>query len=143
MAGLNRAQLLGRLGKDPESRQANNQTVTNFSIATSETWKDKVTGEKKETTEWHNIVAWRGVGDIAAKYLKKGDMVYVEGKLKTRSWEKDGVTRYVTEILVDNLVLIGGNKSGGSSNSPDSNSASSAPPSSTTSTFMGEDDLPF
>lgn len=110
MSGVNKVIILGRLGKDPESRNVNSNTVANFSVATSESYKDKTTGEKKETTEWHNCVAWGSLGDIAAKYLHKGDQVYIEGKLKTRSWEKDGVTRYVTEILVNNISLLGGNK---------------------------------
>lgn len=107
MSGLNRVHLIGRLGKDPEVRHLENGTkVANFSVATSETYKDKNTGEKKETTEWHSVVLWRGLADIAEKYLNKGDMVYIEGKLRTRSWEKDGVTRYTTEIVGDNMKML-------------------------------------
>lgn len=115
MAGVNKVILLGRLGKDPETRNTGNQSVTNFSMATSESYKDKATGEKKETTEWHNCQAWGAVGDIIAKYVKKGDNLYVEGKIKTRSWEKDGVTRYVTEVVVNTVNLIGGNRTHDSS----------------------------
>jgi len=75
-------------------------------MATSETYKDKTTGERKEITEWHNIVLWRGLADVAAKYLHKGDMVYIEGRLRTRSWEKEGVTRYTTEIVGDNMTML-------------------------------------
>lgn len=101
--------MVGRLGKDPEVRHLESgATVANFSIATSETYKDKNTGERKELTEWHNIVLWRGLADIAEKYLKKGDMVYIEGKLKTRSWDKDGITRYTTEVVGDNMTMMGG-----------------------------------
>jgi single-strand DNA-binding protein len=108
MSGVNRVILLGRLGKDPESKTLESgATVCNFSIATSETFKDK-SGEKKETTEWHNIVIWNKLADVATKYLNKGDQVYVEGKIQTRSWEKDGVTRYTTEILVNHMVMLGG-----------------------------------
>ena len=94
MSGVNKVILVGRLGKDPEVRNLENGvTVANFSLATSESYKDKTTGDKKEVTEWHNISLWRGLADIAAKYLHKGDLVYIEGKLRTRSWEKEGVTR--------------------------------------------------
>jgi single-strand DNA-binding protein len=108
MAGVNKVILVGNLGKDPEVRNLENgATVANFTMATSETYKDKTTGEKKVITEWHNIVLWRGLADIAAKYLHKGDQVYIEGKLRTRSWEKEGVTRYTTEIVGDNMTLLG------------------------------------
>lgn len=111
MSSVNRVILLGRLTKDPETRTAGSSNVTNFSVATSESYKDKTTGDKKETTEFSNCVAWGKTSDIAGKYLHKGDQVYIEGKLKTRSWEKDGVTRYTTEIMVNSLVLLGGKKS--------------------------------
>lgn len=107
MSGLNKVTLIGRLGKDPETRHLESgATVTTFSLATSETWKDKNTGEKKENTEWHNVVLWRKVAEVAKKYLKKGDMVYIEGKLRTRSWEKDNITRYTTEVVGDNLLML-------------------------------------
>lgn len=107
MSGVNKAILIGRLGKDPDVRTLESgATVANFTMATSETYKDKTTGEKKEITEWHNIVLWRGLADVAAKYLHKGDMVYIEGRLRTRSWEKEGVTRYTTEIVGDNMTML-------------------------------------
>ena len=119
MAGVNKAIIVGRLGKDPEVRHLDNGVaVASFSLATSETYKDRNTGEKKETTDWHNIVLWRGLAEIAEKYLKKGDQVYVEGKLKTRSWEKDGVTRYTTEIVGDSMNMLGSGGGGGSSQAP-------------------------
>lgn len=112
MSGLNRVSLIGRLGKSVELKSLQSgSTVANFTLATSETWKDKQTGEKKEKTEWHQIVLWGNLADIAGKYLNKGDQVFIEGKLTTRSWEKDGITRYTTEIQGSNLVLLGGNKS--------------------------------
>lgn len=115
MSGVNKVILVGRLGKDPEVRNLENgATVANFSIATTETYKDKTTGERKENTEWHNIVLWRGLADIAAKYLHKGDMIYLEGKLRTRSWEKEGVTRYTTEVVGDNMTMLSTRQSGGS-----------------------------
>ena len=117
MSGVNKVILIGRLGKDPEVRNLDNGTVVaNFSIATSESYKDRTTGEKKEITEWHNIVLWRGLADIAAKYLHKGDMVYIEGKLRTRSWEKEGVTRYTTEVVGDNMTMLSTQRSGGGGN---------------------------
>src|SRR5687767_6067224 len=117
MSGVNKVILVGRLGKDPEVRNLDNgATVANFTIATSESYKDKTTGEKKEVTEWHNIVLWRGLAEISQKYLHKGDLVYIEGKLRTRSWEKEGVTRYTTEVVADNMTMLstkGGANSGG------------------------------
>ena len=109
MAGINKAIIVGRLGKDPEVKYTPDGTaVANFSIATSEEWKDKETGEKKERTEWHRIVAWRRLGEICGEYLKKGKEVYIEGKLQTRQWEKDGATRYTTEIVADKMQMLGG-----------------------------------
>lgn len=116
MSGVNKVILVGRLGKDPEVRNFDNGSiVANFTVATSESYKDKTTGEKKEITEWHNIVLWRGLAEVAQKYLHKGDMVYIEGKLRTRSWEKEGVTRYTTEVLGDNMTMLS-TKGGGGSN---------------------------
>src|SRR5690349_2782039 len=114
MSGVNKVILVGRLGKDPEIRNLENgASVANFTMATSETYKDKTTGDRKEVTEWHNIVLWRGLADIAAKYLHKGDMIYVEGKLRTRSWEKEGVTRYTTEIIGDNMTMLSTQRNSG------------------------------
>jgi single-strand DNA-binding protein len=124
MSGVNKVILVGRLGKDPEVRNLENgATVANFSMATSETYKDKTTGDRKEVTEWHNIVLWRGLADVAARYLHKGDMVYIEGKLRTRSWEKEGVTRYTTEIVGDNMTMLSTKQNSGS----DPNRGYSAP----------------
>ena len=110
---INKVILIGNLGKDPEVRHLENgAVVANFSIATSETYKDRKTGEKVSQTEWHNIVAWRGLAEIAERYLKKGQKVYIEGKLKTRSWQdQDGNNRYSTEIITDNLTMLGNNNS--------------------------------
>src|SRR5690606_24858408 len=113
MSGVNKVILIGRLGKDPEVRNLDNgAVVANFSIATSERYTDRTTGEKKEITERHNIVLWRALAEITQKYLRKGDMVYIEGKLRTRSWEKDGVTRYTTESLGDNMTMLSPKTSG-------------------------------
>ncbi len=109
MAGVNKVIIIGRLGADPEVRYTpSGVAVANFSVATSEEWKDKNTGEKKEQTEWHRIVAWRRLGEICGEYLQKGRQVYIEGRLQTRSWEdKEGVKRYTTEILALNMQMLG------------------------------------
>ncbi len=118
MSGVNKVILVGRLGKDPEVRHLESgAAVANFPIATSETYKDRNTGERREQTEWHNIVVWRGLAEVAERYLHKGDMVYIEGKLRTRSWEKEGITRYTTEVVADNMTMLGG-RSGESENQP-------------------------
>ena len=117
MSGVNKVILVGRLGKDPEVRNLENgAVVANFSLATSESYKDRNTGEKKEITEWHNIVLWRGLAEVAQKYVRKGDMVYIEGKLRTRSWEKEGVTRYTTEVVADSMTMLSSKGSGGATN---------------------------
>lgn len=116
MSGVNKVILLGRLGKDPEVRTLENgAVVANFTMATSEVYKDKNTGERKENTEWHNVVLWRNAAEIASKYLKKGDQCYIEGKLRTRSWVKEGVTRYTTEVVGETITLLGSRRDGGSS----------------------------
>ncbi len=109
MAGVNKVILVGNLGKDPEVKYLDNGVaVTNFSLATTESYKNKE-GERVSQTEWHNVVLWRGLAEVAEKYLKKGASVYIEGKIKTRKWEdKEGVTRYSTEILGDNMTMLGG-----------------------------------
>lgn len=113
MASVNKVILVGNLGRDPEVRyMPNGEAVANFSIATTENWKDK-SGVKQEKTEWHNIVMYRKLAEIAGEYLKKGRPVYVEGRLQTRKWEKDGVTRYSTEIIADSMQMLGGRDGGG------------------------------
>jgi len=109
MAGVNKVILVGNLGKNPEVKYLDNGVaVANFSLATTESYKNKE-GERVSQTEWHNVVLWRGLAEVAEKYLKKGASVYVEGKIKTRKWEdKEGVTRYSTEILGDNMTMLGG-----------------------------------
>jgi single-strand DNA-binding protein len=115
MASVNKVILVGNLGRDPEVRfMPNGEAVCNFSIATTENWKDK-SGVKQEKTEWHNIVMYRKLAEIAGEYLKKGRPVYVEGRLQTRKWEKDGVTRYTTEIIGDNMQMLGSKDGGGGS----------------------------
>ncbi len=110
MAGINKVILVGRLGRDPEVRYTPDGTaVANFTIATSEEWKDKATGEKKERTEWHRIVAWRRLGEICGEYLSKGKQVYIEGRIQTREWEdRDGNRRFTTEIVASDVQFLGG-----------------------------------
>ncbi len=106
--GVNKVILIGHLGRDPEIRYTQDgQAVANFSIATTMDWKDKVSGERKEKTEWHRIVAFRRLGEICGEYLTKGKQVYIEGRLQTRSWEQDGVTRYTTEIVASEMQMLG------------------------------------
>tara|TARA_B100000767_G_C19674689_1_gene496825 strand:+ start:532 stop:1002 length:471 start_codon:yes stop_codon:yes gene_type:complete len=110
MPSVNKVMLLGNLGRDPEVRTfPNGDSVCNFSIATSTSWKDKTSGEKKEKTEWHNIVMYRKLAEIAGEYLKKGSSVFVEGSLQTRKWQtKEGQDRYTTEIAADTMQMLGG-----------------------------------
>lgn len=115
MSGINKVILVGRLGKDPEVKHLESgSTLANFSLATSEKYKNK-NGEMVETTEWHNIVIWGKLAEIVEKWVHKGDLIYVEGKLVTRSWEKDGITRYATEIVGIAMTMLG-SKSGTQSN---------------------------
>lgn len=114
MRGVNKVILIGTCGQDPETRYLpNGNAVTNLSLATSEQWKDKA-GQKQEKTEWHRVVLFGKVAEIAGQYLNKGSQVYIEGKLQTREWEKDGVKRYSTEVVVDmqgTMQLMGGKQS--------------------------------
>lgn len=113
--GINKVILIGNLGADPEVRYTQNNTaIANLSIATSETWKDKQTGEPREQTEWHRCVAYRRLAEIAGEYLKKGSKVYVEGRLQTRKWQgQDGVERYTTEVVINDLQMLDGRPGGG------------------------------
>ena len=120
MASVNKVILVGNLGRDPELRyMPNGEAVCNFSIATTDSWKDK-SGAKQERTEWHNIVMYRKLAEIAGEYLKKGRPVYVEGRLQTRKWQtKEGQDRYTTEIIADQMQMLGGRDGGGSNASYD------------------------
>lgn len=153
MAGVNKVILVGNLGKDPEIRAIDNdRKVAKFSLATTETYKDR-NGQRVENTEWHNVEFWGPITDVIEKYLKKGNQVYIEGRLRTRSYEdKDGVKKYVTEIVGQNLTLLGGRASGAENNEQSSsgynqnsfagnNSKEAAPP--FLSSDEGGDDLPF
>jgi single-strand DNA-binding protein len=113
--GVNKVILVGTLGADPETRSMpSGMTVTNIRIATNESWKDKASGAQQERTEWHNIALFGRLGEIGAEYLRKGSQVYVEGKLRTRKWQdKQGNDRYTTEIIGDNMQMLGGKAGGG------------------------------
>ena len=114
MSGVNKVLLVGRLGQDPEVRYTQaGDAIANISLATSEEWKDKDTGEKKEKREWHRVVMFRGLGKVAEDWLKKGSQIYVEGKLQTRKWQdQEGNDRYTTEIVARDMVMLGGKESG-------------------------------
>lgn len=106
--GVNKVVIIGNLGRDPEIKYINSSPVANFSVATTEVWKDKQSGEWQEKTEWHRIVAWRHLAERAEKVLRKGVQVYIEGKLETRKWEdKQGVTHYTTEIIARDMQILG------------------------------------
>lgn len=112
MTTVNKVIVIGHLGRDPETRTFDNgDTVVNMAIATSETWKDKITGEKKELTEWHRVSAKDKLAEICGQYLRKGSLVYIDGRLRTRKWiDKDGIERYSTEIRADQMRILGGRK---------------------------------
>ncbi|AWI78387.1 single-stranded DNA-binding protein [Parazoarcus communis] len=109
MASLNKVILIGNLGKDPETRYApSGDAITNLTVATTETWKDKASGERREATEWHRVVFFGRVAEVAAQYLRKGSQIYVEGRLQTRKWQdKEGQDRYTTEIRGDEMKMLG------------------------------------
>ena len=141
MAGVNKAILIGNLGKDPEIRHLDNGVaVANFSIATTESYTNKQ-GERVNQTEWHNVVLWRGLAEIAEKYLKKGNSVYIEGKIVTRKWEdKDSNTRYSTDIVADKMTMLGSKQESASISQPKNNEETN---SLNSSEQLNNDDLPF
>jgi len=137
--GINKVILIGNVGKDPEVRHLDSGVaVSTFPLATSETYKNKE-GQKVTNTEWHNIVLWRGLAEVAEKYVKKGNPLYIEGKIRTRSWDdKDGNKRYTTEIIADNMQMLGSKQS--------EDNAASAPENKDSvdiENIPEEDDLPF
>jgi single-strand DNA-binding protein len=117
--GINKVILVGNLGADPDTRyMPSGKAVTNIRVATSESWKDKQTGDMQERTEWHSIVMYDKLGEIAAEYLRKGSQVYIEGKIRTRKWQdKEGKDRYTTEIIADQMQMLGGRGGGGGGSS--------------------------
>jgi single stranded DNA-binding protein (ssb) len=152
MASVNKVIIVGNLGRDPELKyMQNGDAVCNMSVATTSSWKDKSTGEKKEDTEWHRVVLYRRLAEVAGEYLRKGRSVYIEGRLKTRKWQdKDGIERYTTEIIGEQLQMLGG-----SSGSEDGGQRQAAPAArqqqaaparaidSGTLSTVDDDDIPF
>jgi single-strand binding protein len=142
MAGINKVIIVGHLGNEPEMRtMPNGEAVANIGVATSESWNDKNTGERREVTEWHRIVLYRRLAEIAGQYLHKGSQVYVEGRLRTRKWQdQNGQDRYTTEIQGDNLQMLGGGQSY-SATQTQSPAKSVTPPQPPQDSF--DDDIPF
>ena len=153
--GINKVIIVGNLGQDPETRyMPSGSAVTNFTVATNESWKDKQTGEQKDRTEWHRVAMFNRLAEVAAEYLRKGSQVYIEGKLRTRKWQdKDGQDRYTTEIIADEMQMLGGRGgagggggsfgggSGGAQQGGGQQGGGNAPPQSGPDDF--DDDIPF
>ncbi len=147
--GVNKVIIVGNLGQDPETRyMPSGAAVTNFTVATNESWKDKQTGEQKERTEWHRVAMFNRLAEIAAEYLRKGSQVYIEGKLRTRKWQgQDGQDRYTTEIIADEMQMLGGRGGGSFGGGPSQAGGGSrgggggAQPPSSDEEF--DDDIPF
>jgi single-strand DNA-binding protein len=144
MAGVNKVILVGNLGRDPEIRTLESGVkIARFSLATTESYNDRNTGQRVDQTEWHNVVLWRGLAEIAEKYLRKGNQVYIEGKLQTRSYQdKDGITKYSTEVVGLNMNMLGG-RPVSSDQSYDSPNQSTSPPATGIDLPEETDDLPF
>lgn len=154
--GINKVIIVGNVGGDPETRyMPSGSAVTNLTIATNESWKDKATGEQKDRTEWHKVAMFNRLAEIAAEYLRKGSQVYIEGKLRTRKWQdKSGQDRWTTEIVADEMQMLGGRAGGGGGagaggggggsaarSAPSDSGPSSAPPQPGPDDF--DDDIPF
>ncbi len=139
MRGVNKVIIVENLGQDPDTKyMPSGDAVTNISVATSESWKDKQTGEKKERTEWHRVVFFKRLAEVAAEYLRKGSQVYIEGKLRTQKWEKDGQTHYKTEIVAHEMQMLGGRGDGNQGAKRPSDNAPSKP-----GPDDFDDDIPF
>ena len=130
MASVNKVILIGNLGRDPEVRYApSGSAICNVTIATSRAWKDKTSGEKQEETEWHRVVFFDRMAEVAGEYLKKGKSIYVEGRLKTRKWtDKDGAEKYTTEVMADRMEMLGSREGGGMGNMDDGSGGGSSAP---------------
>jgi len=148
--GINKVILVGNLGRDPEMRQTKSGTqVVNFPVATNESWTDKGTGEKKDRTEWHKVIAWGRTAEICNEYLTKGKQVYIEGRLQTSEWEdKDGNKRYTTEIVVSDMQMLGSRSEEGYTSSSEQASSHTSPSEQASKggemdSGLTEDDIPF
>ena len=143
VSSMNKVILIGRLGNDPELKYTPNGTAqAQISLATSEKWKDN-DGNQKEKTEWHRIIAWRRQAEFVGEWLKKGQLVSIEGKLQTRSWEQDGQKKYMTEIIADNITMLGSRAEGGGGRNTGGPPQTAEPPASTDNIEDDDDDLPF
>ena len=149
--GINKVIIVGNLGGDPETRyMPSGSAVTNLTVATNESWKDKQTGEQKDRTEWHKVAMFNRLAEVAAEYLRKGSQVYIEGKLRTRKWQdKSGQDRWTTEIIADEMQMLGGRGGagggGGGGSAPMSSGPDSSPPSAPPQAGPDDfdDDIPF
>ena len=150
MASVNRVILIGNLGKDPETRYApSGEAICNITLATTDTWKDKASGEKREATEWHRVVFFGKLAEIAGQYLRKGSQVYIEGSLRTRKWtDKENIERYTTEIRADVMKMLGGKGDGQQSDAPRQSAPAPSTPAPKKQASGGgfdsmDDDIPF
>ena len=145
--GINKVIIVGNLGGDPETRyMPSGSAVTNLTVATNESWKDKQTGEQKDRTEWHKVAMFNRLAEVAAEYLRKGSQVYIEGKLRTRKWQdKNGQDRWTTEIIADEMQMLGGRGGSGGGSAPMSSGQDSGPPNSPPQSGPDDfdDDIPF
>ena len=143
-SGINKVILVGNLGQDPEIKYtAGGAAVTTLSIATSDSWKDKDSGMEQERTEWHRVVLWRRLAEIAGEYLKKGSKVYIEGQLQTRKWEKEGQTRYTTEIIAKDMQFLDSKGSASPSDQEDPGLTSNQSTQDVSDSLIEDDDIPF
>ena len=143
-SGINKVILVGNLGQDPEVKYtAGGAAVTTLSLATSESWKDKDTGSDQEKTEWHRVVLWRRLAEIAGEYLKKGSKVYIEGQLQTRKWEQDGQTRYTTEVVGRDMQFLDSRGSSSSDSSSYDNINQDISSQNLPDSGITDDDIPF
>lgn len=143
--GINKVILVGHLGKDPEIRySANGAAIANISLATTESWKDRNTGEKQEKTEWHRVVFFSRLAEIAGEYLKKGSQVYVEGRLQTRKWQdQQGQDRYTTEIVANEMQMLGSRAGAGDYSAPSAGDSQPQPAAAPAGATDFDDDIPF
>ena len=141
-SGINKVILVGNLGQDPEIKYtAGGAAVTTLSLATSESWKDKDTGTDQEKTEWHRVVLWRRLAEIAGEYLKKGSKIYIEGQLQTRSWEQEGQKRYTTEVIARDMQFL--DSRGNSDSSRDAGDISTQENTAESEATIDDEDIPF
>ena len=143
-SGINKVIIVGNLGQDPEIKYtAGGAAVTTLSIATSDSWKDKDSGMDQERTEWHRVVLWRRLAEIAGEYLKKGSKVYIEGQLQTRKWEQEGQTRYTTEIIARDMQFLDSRGSSNTSSTQKSSEMNDQSAADVQDSAIDDDDIPF